>query len=106
MLLEVGVVDSERYGFAYAGRREHRSVLRAAFANPGDDVLIEVVGWDIDSANELGVWMSPNARGFQWLGFLKSGTQSQTRASILFLCTEKYDGPGAQLDRDPAATKR
>ena len=91
LTLAIGAVDSGEYGWYY-GSRQHRAGLTAAFENTGADLQLSVTGYDIDSADELAVYLNGNL-----LGYLRVGPDNGFNAGDVFPVMAYEQLPGTNV---------
>ena len=60
--LPLNAIQSAQHGFGW-GDNAYRSLLVATFTGDGTDRLLHVQGYDIDSADELALWLNGNLLG-------------------------------------------
>jgi|GEM_PF-5882822 len=94
VLLSHGSVDRTPRGFGYLGQNDYRSVMRVAFDNPGRDVRLKSVGWDIDSSDEVSLWIRGQNGRWQWLGDVVAGLNRKTAPASWFYIPESMLGDG------------
>jgi hypothetical protein len=68
--LPLGRIDTAQHGWGF-GDNAYNSVLAATFLSDGTDRLLHLRGFDVDSADELGLWL--NGRLLGWLTQSASG---------------------------------
>jgi len=61
--LPTGRLDSARYGWGWGGNA-HRALVAATFVGDGGDRLLHIQGYDVDSADEVSVWLNGKRLGY------------------------------------------
>ena len=89
--LAAGVMDTGEYGWLY-GSGLHRSGLTAVFQNTGVDSQLSVTGYDIDTADELAVYLNG-----ELLGYLGVGPENGFNAGDVFPIKASKQVPGTNI---------
>jgi quercetin dioxygenase-like cupin family protein len=84
-------MDTGAYGWNY-GSSQHKVGLIAAFQNTGVDSQLSVTGYDIDSADELAVYLNG-----ELLGYLSTGPNNSLNAGDAFLIPAALQLPGKNI---------
>jgi ABC-type amino acid transport substrate-binding protein len=89
--LTVGVMDTGAYGWGY-GSRQHEAGLTAGFEDGGRDVELSVTGYDIDLADEVGVYLNG-----ELLGYLSVGPNNGLNGGDAFVILAYLLRPGTNI---------
>jgi glucose/arabinose dehydrogenase/ABC-type amino acid transport substrate-binding protein len=65
--LALGFTDPGEYGYGY-GTNEHRDALHVTFDGTLTDLTLSVIGFDIDHADEVSVWLNGTRIGYLAVG--------------------------------------
>jgi Zn-dependent metalloprotease len=89
--LQIGVPDGGAYGKNY-GSDQNETLLRAAFQSSGADLELSVTGFDIDSADELTVYLNGT-----FLGHVRVGQDDSLNAGDIFLVPASLQFPATNV---------
>ena len=64
IVLEVGILKIEEYGYNFNGQNDHRTQVTFEFDHVGSDVNLTVSAFDIDTADEVNVLVNGASIGF------------------------------------------
>lgn len=95
--LTPGYPDQTKRGYRFQGQSDYRSVLRGAFDNSGRDVSLRVLGWGIESANEVSAWMNSGSGPWKWVGNLKTSKNRRENDPSWFFIPQSMMGEGRNL---------